>query len=372
MLHAGRCARATVRSVFSDKAQLLRTLLVPHFIGLDIGGANLKAAHVDGVAVSRAFPVWKRPERLTAALVELLASFPTIDGVAVTMTAELADCFTTKEEGVDRILTAVDDATAGKPVWVWHTGGEFASTSEARQLTRLVAAANWHALATWVGLLVPEGEALLLDVGTTTTDVIPLCDGRPATRGMTDPERLAEGELVYTGVRRTPLCAVAQAATYRDVECPLAAELFATTLDVWLTLGHVPEDVADLDTADGRPATKRHARDRLARMICCDRDEFFEDDALAMARSFAARQQSQIANAVGRVRANRRHENRDAECRHVVVSGSGGFLAERVLEADEHLRAVPRTRLADVLSANAAKAACALAVARLAAERMTS
>jgi len=67
------------------------------------------------------------------------------------------------------------------------------------------AAANWLALATYAGRLAPRGPAVLLDVGSTTTDVIPLQDGTPVPRGRTDPERLESKELVYTGVRRTPL-----------------------------------------------------------------------------------------------------------------------------------------------------------------------
>ena len=42
-------------------------------IGLDIGGANLKAATADGAAQSRPFALWKRPRELAAELNKLLA-----------------------------------------------------------------------------------------------------------------------------------------------------------------------------------------------------------------------------------------------------------------------------------------------------------
>ena len=80
----------------------------------------------------------------------------------------------------------------------------------------LAAAANWLALATLVARLVPDDVGLLIDVGTTTTDLIPLDHGRAAARGRTDTERLQNGELVYAGVRRTPVCALA-------TELPIAA-----------------------------------------------------------------------------------------------------------------------------------------------------
>lgn len=85
------------------------------------------------------------------------------------------------------------------------TSGEFAEVQDAIELPQLVAAANWHALATWAGRAVPVGPALLIDAGSTTTDIIPLLNGIPCPQGFTDLQRLADPELVYTGVRRTPI-----------------------------------------------------------------------------------------------------------------------------------------------------------------------
>lgn len=338
---------------------------MPHFVGLDIGGANLKAAHVDGQAASVPFAVWKHPEQLGNALSPLLARFERIDALAVTMTAELADCFETKSEGVSRILDSVAAAADSRPVHVWQTGGEFVAPDVARDIPRLVAAANWHALATWVGTLAPSGAALLIDIGTTTTDIIPLSDGLPASAGATDVDRLLSGELVYTGVRRTPLCAMAPQIPFRGRSCPIAAELFATTLDVHLILGNIPEDATDLETANGRPATIAAAHDRLARMLCCDRDEFTLDDARAAAAWLADAQQRQITAAIDQVLAAQ-----ETCCGHVIVSGSGAFLAERVVSEHSTLSAVKRTRLADLVPPGVSEAACAFAVARLAAERI--
>ncbi|MEX0716098.1 MAG: hydantoinase/oxoprolinase family protein [Planctomycetaceae bacterium] len=335
-------------------------------IGLDIGGANVKAADGDGTALSRPFPLWKEPERLTSVLDEVLARFAPADALAVTMTAELADCFATKAEGVAAVLRSVEAAAGGKPIHVWRTGGEFVSPEAARELPLLVAAANWHALATWAGRIAPRGGAILIDIGTTTADLIPLFDGTPTPRGSTDVERLQAGELVYSGVRRTPVCAIAHSAPFRDRHCPLAAELFATTLDAYLLTGDVPENEGDRDTANGRPATIDRAHDRLARMLCCDRTEIGDDELLEIARFVADVQRQRIAGALARVLAGRK-----GECRHVILSGSGTFLAERVAASVPSLCGVARTKLADLLAPEAATAACAFAVARLAAERGT-
>ena len=128
-------------------------------LGLDIGGANLKAATAAGRAVSVPFALWKQPDALPAALASLVAEFPEIDGLAVTMTGELCDCFATKREGVNRILDAVEFAASDflpsrerkRPVRVWSTSGNWLSVAEARVRTLDVAASNWHALATFAG-----------------------------------------------------------------------------------------------------------------------------------------------------------------------------------------------------------------------------
>ena len=54
-------------------------------------------------------------------------------------------------------------------------------------------------------------DALLIDVGSTTADVVPIVAGRVAATGRNDLERLQAGELVYTGVLRTNLAAIARA-----------------------------------------------------------------------------------------------------------------------------------------------------------------
>lgn len=336
-------------------------------LGLDIGGANLKAADTDGRSACRSFEIWKQPARLAEELKVLQGQFPRPDAFALTMTAELADCFETKAEGVDFILQAVEETAGGRPIWVWQTGAEFVPPPVAREIPLLVAAANWHALATWLGRLAPDGAALLIDVGTTTTDVIPLLRGVPVPRGLTDCERLGAGELVYSGIRRTPLCAVAHSVPLRGGYCPLAAEIFATTLDVHLVLGDIAEDPDDQATADGRPATVSAARNRMARMLCCDRTEIEADELQAMAHFLADVQKQRITGALNRVLGRL-----EQDCGRLLISGAGAFLAERIVQEHPRLREAAVTRLAETFDERTSQAACAFAVARLASERTAS
>ena len=339
-----------------------------HVIGLDIGGANIKAAHADGRASSRPFPIWEEPDRLTDILCETIDDLRPVELVAVTMTAELADCFETKAEGVRFVLDAVRksvDSTPDVPVFAWQTGAEFVTPNVAQDIPLLVAAANWHALATFAGRLVPESTSLLMDIGSTTTDLIPLHNGVPVPCGMTDSERLLSGGLVYTGGRRTPLCALARSVPFRGGDCPLAAELFATTLDVYLLLDVIPEDPLDTATANGKPATKAAAHDRVARMLCCDRSELSREEAIRISRSLADAQKRQIMASMERVLSRT-----DQPCGTVLISGSGEFLAEEIARENANTRSSQFVRLADCFGPTVSEAACAFAVARLATERL--
>lgn len=335
-------------------------------VGIDIGGANLKGADTFGQAIQVPFPMWKEADNLKKTLKDLLARLSPFDLLAVTMTAELADCFETKAEGVDFILSAVETAAQGLPIVVWQTGAEFVSPKVAREIPLLVAAANWHGLATWLGRLVPEGEALLIDIGSTTTDIIPLLDGVPVPTGFTDCERLQSGELVYTGVGRTPLSALVQTVPLANKDCPVAAEFFATTLDIYLLLNDFPEEIENRETANGHPATKQCAHDRIARICCCDRTEISYNEAEGIARHITKVQQQKISDAINLVLSKM-----NGSCQQVIVSGSGSFLARRVIESHPLLAKLSLASVSEMYAPAVAQVAPAFALAQLAEERIS-
>jgi probable H4MPT-linked C1 transfer pathway protein len=323
-------------------------------LGLDIGGANLKAAHTSGVAITRPFALWKHPGRLAAELGSILAAMPAHDRLAVTMTGELCDCFPSKRAGVLAILLSVEQAAGAATVDVWTTRAVFATVAQVREEPLAAAAVNWLALAQFATRFTEHRPALLIDTGSTTTDIVYLHEGRACPLGRTDRERLASGELVYTGVRRTPVCAV--------LGLGVAAEFFATMLDVYLWLGIWPEDAADTDTADGGPATRDDSRARLARMLCADADDVptAEIDALAQRASIA--QADYVRAAIDRVLANR------AEPQRVIFAGSGEIVGRLAWATHPRLLGRPFTSLADRLGRPLSEAVCAYAVAMLAAE----
>jgi probable H4MPT-linked C1 transfer pathway protein len=331
------------------------------WLALDIGGANIKAADGLGHAQSYAFALWREPQALAQQLRTAISEAPPADRLAVTMTGELADCFDSKAAGVAYILQALGAAADNRHARVYLVDGRLVAPQVAQTQPQLVAASNWHVLARFAGRYAPVASALLLDCGSTTCDVIPLMDGKPAAAGATDTQRLLASELVYTGVERSPVCGVADFVPYRGQTCPVVHELFATMQDAYVLLDKLAPDPADTHTADGRPATKAAARTRLGRMIAADGDEFNHRDAVAAAQSLADAQAVRLAAAISKVIVKL-----PAPPTRIIVSGHGDFLAESALQSLG--LAIPLISLTRELGPAISRSATAHALATIARE----
>jgi probable H4MPT-linked C1 transfer pathway protein len=344
--------------VTSDASPMTR--LGAPVVGWDIGGVNTKVARVeDGDprrcrTASTAYEIQRDPAALAPTLAALAA---TVGGRpnwphAVTMTAELSQAFRTKREGVAFILDALAEAFSGDPLYVYAVDGAFLTPDEARARPLDVAASNWAATAALVARTTPD--AVLIDIGSTSTDIIPIAAGRVVARGRTDPARLATGELVYTGAVRTPVEALVREVPLGSGCAAVSAEWFAAVGDAHVWRGRLDPADYTAPTPDGRPATRPYAGERLARVVCADR-EMLDDAAIdAIARTVVEAQVALVTDAVQRVRATA------PQATTAVVTGLGDFVAAEAAER-AGLRATP---LSDRIGA-AARTAPAAAVACL-------
>ena len=327
-------------------------------LGWDIGGVNTKVAHVADAQLLAARAAPYELQRDPAALVPLLGRLAQDLGAgpavahAVTMTAELSQLFRTKREGVGFVLDAVAAAFPDACVRVWGVDGRWRTPAEARREPLAVAAANWAATAHVVGR--SSSDCLLVDVGSTTTDIIPIRHGVPATCGQTDVERLREGELVYTGALRTPVEAIAVTVPVRGRSTGMSAEGFALAGDVHVWRGELEPADYSVPTPDGRPTSREFAGERLARVVCADREMLDETDIGVIADALWDAQVTRIAAGLERVRA------RPPRLARAVVTGLGEFLAA----AAARRIGLHVTHLSDTLGA-AARHAPAAAVALL-------
>jgi len=328
-------------------------------LGWDIGGVNIKVARVtdDGVlsARSHSFELQRAPDSLVALLRTLAGEIGAVSDVrhAVTLTAELSQMFRTKRDGVSFVLGAAQRAFPGADIQVFTVDGAFVDVARAMDDPLAVAAANWAATAHVVAQTHPD--VLLIDIGTTTADIIPIVGGRVVADGRTDPDRLSSGELVYTGAVRTPVEAITSHVPMRGRIAGVSAEAFALAGDVHVWRGQLAAEDYSAPTPDGRPATREFVRERLARIVCADR-EMLDDMAIsAIADAVADAQVARVVDGIRQVL------SRHASLKVAIVTGLGAFIASEAASL-AGLEIVP---LARELGNAAARCAPAAAVALL-------
>jgi probable H4MPT-linked C1 transfer pathway protein len=316
-------------------------------IGIDIGGANTKVASADGKITEIHYsPLWKN-----TALPRLLSDIAdriNPDMVGVVMTGELADCFESKIRGIRFICDVVDGAfsESGSEIFYLNNRCEFVDSYDAS-----LAAANWAASA---GLLAQDYECVFVDVGSTTTDIIPITGG-VARAGRTDFERLGRDELVYSGVLRTNVATLLDRIVLDGARCRVSSELFAITGDVYRVLGMIEESDYTCETPDHAGTTVEESIRRLARVVCADIDEIGEYAVYEIAEQVREVQVRELGRAIDAVL---KRYGLD----HVIGTGIGEFLIE---DAADEIDSVPCSFVSDMYGADVSKVFPAYAAAKL-------
>ncbi|MDP3564974.1 MAG: hydantoinase/oxoprolinase family protein [Methanoregula sp.] len=279
-------------------------------IGIDVGGANLKVVNESGVHIHYC-PLWEH-----APITSLLTQYVTTpeDPAAVVMSGELADSFSSKMQGISFIVDAV--RAAFPDARFYGMDSEFHDGAVPQ-----LAAANWLASAAYLRQEYPD--AVLLDIGSTTADIIPLARFETLT-GLTDLLRLQKGYLLYTGMLRGNVATLLGSVCLNGIKTPVSSEYFATSADAHLVLDHIRADQYGCDTPDKKAKTRAASLRRLARVVCADLEEIGETGALQVAGQFWELQRDLICDQVRQVAA-------DSGARQVIVAGIGAPLFAREL-----------------------------------------
>lgn len=302
-------------------------------IGWDVGGAHVKACLTQRGEVLDVMqwpcPLWQGLAQLAPVLQAARARWPALGTAqhAVTMTGEMVDLFANREDGVLRIAAELSQAFANGSLHFYAGDAGWCDSADVVTHWRAIASANWLATARHAALHLDAGEGLLIDIGSTTTDLIAFGAGRVLTTHRTDAQRLASGELVYHGVVRTPLCALAPRIAWRGAPHNVMNELFATTADVYRLSGELNAAHDLHPSADGAAKDASATRQRLARMIGLDERDAAPEDWLAFAHAWRAAQVSELAGQARRViEAHGLGPNA-----WIVSAGCGDFLVEDVI-----------------------------------------
>jgi len=272
--------------------------------GFDIGGANTDIAVVDFDSSGNIievvtdfiyFPMWRKKDELKMALNDLLDQYIyEIDGVGISMTAELVDAYKTKKEGV---MDIAEKSVNSFNVPVGFVGLDgIMDISGVSKDPMKIAAANWVATAPIAAKI--KSDSILIDTGSTTTDIIPIMDGNECALGRSDIERLVTGELVYSGTLRTNIAALVERVPLDNKMIRIASELFAITADVHMVLGNIKEEDYICDTVDGAGKSFDECMRRISRVLCGDMDIMTPEDIVIIADHVYSEQVKKISEAL--------------------------------------------------------------------------
>jgi (4-(4-[2-(gamma-L-glutamylamino)ethyl]phenoxymethyl)furan-2-yl)methanamine synthase len=296
--------------------------------GLDIGGATTDLAVVEfsasgdikNIRVDYEYlPMWMEKENLGNVIKNMLGSdFNDLDALGVSMTAELVDAYATKREGVLDIVRKTRELTDIDMGFVGQAG--IMEPQEVLGKPLEVAAANWIATAPLAAMISPD--CVMVDTGSTTTDIIPIKDGQECARGRSDLQRLATGELVYTGLLRTNVATLVDRVPLQDTWTRVASELFAITADVHIILNNIDDKEYSCPTPDGSGESRMECMQRMARLVCSDLEVLAEEEVEELASYVYQKQLERVAEALLEVA-----ESNDLD--EVVVTGLGMNLVGR-------------------------------------------
>lgn len=272
--------------------------------GFDIGGANTDLAVVDLDEEGKIneittdfeyLPMWQDKESLPAVLLDLLGdNKDDIDAVGICMTAELVDAYQTKKEGVLDIAQKVNE-TFNLPLGFIGFQGAINYTDLLKNPLD-VAAANWVATSRLAGIISPD--CIMIDTGSTTTDIIPVKDGKECAEGRSDLERLGTGELVYSGILRTNVAALVNKVSLDGSWYRVASELFAISADVHLVLENIQKEDYTCHTPDGAGTGLKDCMRRIARVVCGDLDILSKDNIISLSNYIHQKQAESICEAL--------------------------------------------------------------------------
>lgn len=296
--------------------------------GWDIGGAHLKVARLNergqimGVWQA-ACPLWQGLGQLEDALATLreTCAWDPEDRHVITMTGELTDYFENRREGVETILAHFRPSPSIANLKVYAGSRGFLKPHKlAGDDWQWIASANWLASAQWAARRVRNG--IFIDIGSTTSDLVIFSEGNPMPRGYSDHERMVHEELVYSGIIRTPIMALATRAPVQGAWTKPMAELFATTADLYRITGELREETDQYPPADQGQKTIEASARRLGRQFGVDAQTLSDGSIDVLARYLRDEHVHQIHEALS-LQVSRGHIEKDAP---LIGAGIGRFL----------------------------------------------
>ena len=319
-----------------------------YILGLDIGGANTKAAllQIENNNVFKSFsyieyfPFWEKtlakiPAMLKRVVEKLIIQnnllLRDVNFISITITAELSDAFQTKREGILTIVNALEQIFEKEKMFFINNKNEFSSFDQVKSDPISVAAANWVSTSLFLGKFVPN--CILIDAGSTTIDLIPIYDSIPVTKGKDDISRMMNHELIYTGGLRATIPSITHFVPYNGKLIRISFEKFSLISDVHLILGNITQDEYINDTADNRSKSLEDCFARLSRILCMDIETISKEDLKRIAEFIYEKQLEIISIEIKEFMIDliERFPEFETTPQFVITGSSADFLIRRTL-----------------------------------------
>ena len=239
------------------------------YLGIDIGGAHIKIVclnikkEVCYVGYKQC-PLWKGIENLKREI-KFINSLITNKNnkCCITMTGELCDIFKNRRSGAKEIIKVCKLINCRK---FYYTKLDEMFTS--RPKFDEIISMNWHSIGKLSEKKVKN--AILIDFGSTTTDLICIKNGQMKYESSDDFGRINNSELLYTGFMRTPLFAITPYINYIKKRIKLIPENFSNTSDIYRIKKEIKKNFDIDNTLDNRSKTLESSMQRVSRSLGFD------------------------------------------------------------------------------------------------------
>ncbi len=286
------------------------------FLGIDIGGAHIKLVGLDEkkelIFVDYLkFYFWKEEKSINKIFnyINSKSNKNTLSGI--TMTAELCDIFKNRVDGFRKIYNYCKKL---KNNYFFYTKSK--KIFEKKNYSAIVSM-NWHS----IGRLLEKKykNAIIVDFGSTTTDIICIKNYVIQNKNFDDFSRINSSELVYTGLTRTPIFAINSKVKINGKNFEIIPEFFSDMSDVY-RINSILKKEFDIDeTADGKKRSKFLSYSRLSRNFGLDHKKSNQNLIKDLSKKIINTQLERIYLAIGK---NRSKYKIEKKCK-IIVCGIG-------------------------------------------------
>ena len=290
-------------------------------LGWDIGGANIKVCvfNSDKKIIQmhkKNLNIWNDFSDINFFFNTVLNLYKDYDIKSfITITAESCDNFKDRNEGIISILSECDKNIVGKKYY-YTNKNIYVDYKEAVNDTSKLFSTNWILTSNFLNA--SNKIDLIIDVGSTTTDII--FKNINIDNNINDYKRLTNKTLLYAGVIRTPLPMLTDEVLYRSNYTSLVREVFATTGDIFNVLGDINFIDHNYVGSDNLQFTLENSLIRLSRVIGLDYDQSDKKNIIEIAYNIKKLFMKKIINNVNYIF--------DNKIEGLVISsiGEGSFL----------------------------------------------